>query len=144
MSFVRLIYASRATVEFQPSSIQSILQAARKNNSQNYITGLLCFNQRGFLQCLEGKRFEVNRTFQRILKDPRHENVEIISFQYSEKREFESWNMGYLQNNQIMRDLLMRHTGSAEFLPLTLIPEDAFAILKDIRAMMEEVAAEEA
>ncbi|MBJ7552677.1 BLUF domain-containing protein [Marinomonas ostreistagni] len=144
MSFVRLIYASRATAEFQPSSIQSILQSARKNNQQNAVTGLLCFNQRGFLQCLEGKRADVNRTFQRILRDPRHESVEIISYQYTEKREFESWNMGYLQNNQVMRELLMRNTGSTEFLPLTLIPEDALAILKDVRNMIEDILQEEA
>ncbi|SBS35609.1 Blue light-and temperature-regulated antirepressor YcgF [Marinomonas aquimarina] len=138
MSFVRLIYASRATAAFQPSSIQSILQAARRNNSQNGVTGVLCFNQLGFLQCLEGKRSDVNRTFERILRDPRHDHAEIICYRYTDQREFENWNMGYLQNNQVMRDLLMRNTGSTEFLPLTLIPEDAFAILKDVRNIIED------
>ena len=107
MSYVRLIYASRATTAFQPSSIKAILQAARRNNQKNAITGLLCFNQRGFLQCLEGNRSIINKTFQHILTDPRHENIEIISYDYVETREFGIWSMGYLQNNQIMRDLLL-------------------------------------
>lgn len=144
MSYVRLIYASRATAQFQPSSIQSILVSARRNNQRSAVTGLLCFNQHSFLQCLEGPRRAVNQTFQRILSDSRHENVEIICYRYTDEREFESWNMGYLQNNHTMRDLLLRSSGSEEFLPLTFSPEDAFAILKNVRDMIFAIQEEKA
>ena len=143
MSYVRLIYASRATTAFKPSSVKSILQVARRNNQQNSITGLLCFNQQGFLQCLEGGRAMVNQTFQHILNDPRHENVEILSYDYTSSREFGAWNMGYLQNNQAMRDLLLRNTGVENFLPLSLAPEQALAILRDIRDIINSIPEEE-
>lgn len=139
MSLVRLVYASRATDKFQPTSIKTILAAARRNNSNNDVTGLLCFNQYCFLQCLEGPRALVSQTYEKILHDDRHEQAEIISFHYISRREFENWNMGYLQNIDSMRDIIKRRTGKEEFTPLTLLPDDALGLLKDIRDLIAEL-----
>lgn len=143
MSLVRLIYASRATAEFKPSSIESILSSARSNNQRRSVTGLLCFNQHWFLQYLEGPREHVCQTYKRILQDSRHENVQIISYDYVEHREFDAWNMGYLQDNSTMRELIFRHTGSEKFLPLSYMPEDAFAIVTSVRDLIASILEEE-
>lgn len=142
MSLVRLVYASRATDNFQPASIKTILASARRNNRNNDISGLLCFNQHCFLQCLEGPRAVVSQTYQRILLDERHEAAEIISYHYIAHREFESWNMGYLQDNAVMRDIIKRRTGNEVFTPLSLLPDEALTLLKDIRDMISEMSQE--
>lgn len=142
MSLVRLVYASRATDKFQPASIKTILASARRNNGSSGVTGLLCFNQRCFLQCLEGPRDVVSQTYERILHDDRHQNAEIISFHYISRREFENWNMGYLQNTETMRDIIKRRTGQDEFTPLTLLPDDALALLTDIRDLIADLMEE--
>ncbi|MCO4785418.1 Blue light-and temperature-regulated antirepressor YcgF [Marinomonas gallaica] len=143
MNLVRLIYASRATAEFKPSSIESILKSARFNNQRNSLTGLLCFNQHWFLQCLEGPRDQVCQTYARILSDPRHENVQIIGYDYTTQRDFDGWNMGYLQDNAVMRDLIRRRTGSEKFSPLSYTPDDAIAIVKDVRDLIASILEEE-
>lgn len=133
MEMVRLIYASRATEVFKPTEIKSILSAARKNNSQSDITGLLCFTSRCFLQCLEGGRDKVNQTYLHIAQDKRHEDIQIISFEYIKEREFFGWNMGYLQDGPGMRELLTLHGGSETFNPYQLSPQAALNLMRDIR-----------
>ena len=136
MSLVRLIYASRATEKFQPTSIKSILSSARRHNDENEVSGLLCFNQHCFLQCLEGPRAVVSQTYERILSDDRHDAAEIISFHYVSRREFDDWHMGYLQDSTAIRDIIKRRNGSTLFQPQLLLPDDAFGLLKDIRDHM--------
>lgn len=143
MSLVRLVYASRATDTFQPSSIKSILSSARRNNRRNGLSGLLCFNQHCFLQCLEGPRSLVNQTYQRILRDPRHTDAEIISYEYVNDNEFDSWNMGYLQDGPGMRDLIQQHSGQEIFAPLNMSPKAALELLKSIRDHIESMIEEE-
>ena len=54
MILVRLIYTSTVTEDFVPAEIDHILKTARANNKNRNVTGLLCFNNTFFLQCLEG------------------------------------------------------------------------------------------
>lgn len=60
MFLVRLVYASQISDHFSADDIESILKKARKNNKKLNVTGLLCFNRKYFLQCLEGSRTNVN------------------------------------------------------------------------------------
>ncbi|WP_158541225.1 BLUF domain-containing protein [Marinomonas piezotolerans] len=133
MALVRLVYVSRATKLFQPSSIKSLLATARRNNQNHQVTGLLCFNQHCFLQCLEGPRDKVNETFHRILSDPRHSHVEIVHFEYIEKREYVQWNMGYLQDNASIRALIQKHSQQEVFNPYELSVTATLGILRDVR-----------
>lgn len=136
MSLVRLIYASRATDKFQPTSVKAILTSARRHNHANQVSGLLCFNQHCFLQCLEGPRAIVSQTYERILADDRHEAAEIISFHYVPRREFDDWNMGYLQDSATIRAIIKRRNGRDVFTPQDMLPDDALGLLKDIRDYM--------
>lgn len=71
MFLTRLVYASTISESFTPDDIESILIAARKNNIKTNVTGILCFNRKYFLQCLEGSRTAVNKTYHHILNDPK-------------------------------------------------------------------------
>ena len=59
MFLVRLIYASKISSGFGPEDIESILQSARTYNVKTNVTGMLCFSNEYFLQCLEGSRTAV-------------------------------------------------------------------------------------
>jgi hypothetical protein len=72
MFLVRLIYASTVADTFKPTDIECILTTARKKNKQHGLTGMLCFNSRYFLQCLEGSRSAyMCPTLQRALRKMR-------------------------------------------------------------------------
>ena len=66
MYLARLIYTSVPTHDFSPDDISGILETARHNNREHSITGLLYFNHRYFLQCLEGSRSNINKIYQRL------------------------------------------------------------------------------
>ena len=133
MALVRLIYTSTITDVFKVSDIADILKAARANNAATNITGLLSFNRRYFLQCLEGERDEVNKMYHHIATDPRHTKPVIIDYQAIADTEFEIWSMGYLQDVESLRKLFYKHTKNANFDPYKMDSESAKALLLDIR-----------
>ncbi|MEP0073787.1 MAG: BLUF domain-containing protein [Marinomonas sp.] len=130
---VRLIYTSTITDVFAVDDIARILNVARTKNKAKNITGLLSFNRRFFLQCLEGERSDVNAIYHKIATDPRHTKPEIISYQDITEREFDVWSMGYLQDVESLRELFYKHTKNIKFNPYEMTGDAAEALLKDIR-----------
>jgi hypothetical protein len=97
----RLIYCSRNVIlqgmpdAVMEEAIGTILDAARRHNKTNNITGALLFTMSGFAQVLEGAREVVEHTFERICVDPRHADVTVLSFTPTERRCFPDWAMGF-------------------------------------------------
>ena len=90
----RLIYKSRSIlVEVNEDTLEEILETSTDLNREFKITGALIATRTHFLQALEGTFKDVNRTFFRITSDPRHEELELVSFSPVEKRLFEGWVM---------------------------------------------------
>tara|TARA_R110001606_G_scaffold63629_2_gene147527 strand:+ start:7296 stop:7724 length:429 start_codon:yes stop_codon:yes gene_type:complete len=133
VDLVRLIYTSTITEQFEVDDIARILKVAQVKNKALNVTGLLSFNRQFFLQCLEGTRQDVNQIYHKIATDPRHKKPEIIDYQEIPHREFDSWNMGYLQNTESLRELFYQHTKSISFDLYNMNGESAKSLLLDIR-----------
>lgn len=129
---VQLIYASRAIDGMNVEMVEQILAASRRNNLQDNITGVLCFNRSYFLQCLEGPRDAVSRTYARIVKDERHADPVLLGYHEIAERAFSSWTMGYIPELQISREITQRFANSREFRPLEMSGESALAMLKHL------------
>ena len=101
----RLIYCSRNVIlQIVPEAsdpvllkqeLDAILATSRRNNQREHVTGALLFTASGFAQVLEGPREVVERTFERIGSDPRHNDVSVLSFTPTERRSFPDWSMGF-------------------------------------------------
>lgn len=89
----RLIYFSEER-DVGVQGILRILDEARAGNSSEAITGVLAFDRRWFLQCLEGSRDVVTRRFLTIAQDRRHSGVTLIAFEHIGERLFPDWSMG--------------------------------------------------
>ena len=137
MSLVCLLYASTISENFSPDDIKQILSSAERNNGKQHVTGMLAFDRRYFLQCLEGGRENVNRVYHRIAHDPRHQRIEILDYQYVPHRSFADWNMGYLQNTKALTELFYQYSPINEFNPYQMSPEGAFKLLLDIKAEIQ-------
>jgi hypothetical protein len=133
MFLIRLIYASAVSDEFDHQEIEPILEVARKKNYESNITGLLCFNNKFFLQCLEGSRSKVNATYQRILNDPRHDNVVMLDYKEIYQRDFDSWSMGYIPKTELTRNMNMRFSPSPDFNPYEMSGESAHRMMLSLR-----------
>ena len=98
MSLARLIYISENQIDPARGSVVrqlgTILSASNRNNSALGITGALVFDDRWFLQALEGERRAVWATFERIGEDERHAGTHLIELIGVEQRLFGNWWMG--------------------------------------------------
>lgn len=115
----RLYYASTATEKYSPIEIGSILEACRRNNTQHHVTGMLFYGNRYFLQCLEGSRRDVNTLYNKILRDERHDDVQLLDFKEVSFRYFEEWSMKYIRSTTVIEKIL-KETGLRQFNPYHL------------------------
>ena len=109
-----LIYASRMAPGCDLDTVNEILEVARRRNDEAGISGILFFKLGQFIQYLEGPEEAVRQLFAKISRDPRHEDVRLLTFQKIQQPNFGAWSMAYLP--------LTRET-SGVFRELSLSPE---------------------
>ena len=120
---IRLVYASRMTDVCEMESLQAILQTSRKNNLEAGITGILMYDPKFFLQCLEGPKEVVNKLYAKILADIRHKDETLLEYANIQDRTFGNWTMGLLRTENLDPDTLKSYTGSNQFDPYKLSGE---------------------
>jgi len=136
MKLIRLIYASAARTEMSYAELTNILRTAEAHNGQQGITGILCYGGGMFLQALEGERAVVNALYNRIIADPRHDQCEILRYGRIATRRYDQWKMKFVGIDDPAtahrRDLVLRHSGTADFTPLRMTGGQASALLYDL------------
>lgn len=137
MFLTRLVYASSISDNFSCDDIEHILAEAREHNKENNVTGMLCFDNKHFLQCLEGSRLNVNNTYYRILNDKRHCQVIILDYKEIPMREFSDWSMGYLPESGLTASLNLKYSGSAEFSPYDMSGDGAHLMLLELKRLTD-------
>jgi len=107
MSVHILIYRSapvfRGTVSSYLDQLDSIIATSRLRNVDVNVTGVMLFNEDWFVQHLEGPEIAVRATFERISRDPRHEQVEILFDGSDERRHFPEWSMAFVGHAEAVR-----------------------------------------
>ena len=106
------MYASRAVPTVDQQELVAILRKSKANNPAQGVTGVLCLCQteRIFMQVLEGGRTAVNRLFHRIANDPRHSDVELLSYEEIGERGFAGWSMGQVNMARLNPGLLLKYS----------------------------------
>ena len=75
----QLMYQSEAIDTLTKKDIKDIVDVSKKNNSDKGITGFLVFNNRQFMQLLEGDEEAVKHLYhEKIVKDKRHQKSVVI------------------------------------------------------------------
>lgn len=97
--YVRLAYASTATAK--PARIRNdllqIFESTRQYNFNHQLTGVMLYGNGYFFQCLEGRKTQVDGLYQHLLKDPRHQNVALLSYEHRSAAQFGQWNQRYVR-----------------------------------------------
>jgi len=77
----RVIYASEAVGATGAStlSVAQIVGVSDRNNRRDCVSGCLMFHQGHILQALEGERADLDRLMRRLIADPRHTGLRILS-----------------------------------------------------------------
>lgn len=141
----RLTYYSRNNLTVSPEAmtraIEQILDAARRNNARLGITGALMFNSGCFAQVLEGPPGAIERTFERIQRDPRHRDVSVLEFIPIERRTFDAWSMGYVGRLPGQAESYANVATRSGFEPSLMSGETLFEALRQLVADEETAPA---
>jgi hypothetical protein len=131
---VRLLYASQPAKPLDNGIVDSILETSRKSNPARGITGLLCFGEDLFMQVLEGGRDEVCELYNAIVRDTRHANVRLLSYEEIPERRFGSWTMGQVNIAKVNPALLLKYAEKAVLNPFTCSGRASMALLEELIA----------
>ncbi len=116
MTLQTLIYCSRP-IGLRREDVYAILASSERNNAAADVTGVLLFDQDHVVQVLEGGRLAVCATFARILNDPRHQDVRIVSCVDARARMFAAWRMRHISRREADQVDLLRFSPSRTFAP---------------------------
>jgi hypothetical protein len=130
---VRLLYCSRA-VDASEGAIEAILASARQHNAQCGISGILCYGDGVFLQCIEGGRLEVSELFATIQKDPRHKDVALLVYEEICERLFAGWSLGQVNVSKLNQTTLLKYSEKPELDPYSVCGKASMALLEDLAA----------
>jgi hypothetical protein len=92
---IHCVYVSAATRNFDLEEFAQLLQAARENNARLDLTGMLLHAEGTFFQVLEGPPDVVEALYDKIERDPRHDQVTLIIKEAIAERQFDNWTMGF-------------------------------------------------
>lgn len=93
-----LIYVSRACRPFPTNELHSLQAKALEANRAAGISGCLLYQDGQFMQLLEGQRETILALYERIRRDPRHDNLRLVMEAPVKRRIFRDWGL-------ILRDL---------------------------------------
>jgi hypothetical protein len=129
------MYASRAVDGFGQEDLLAILRQSKAGNPASAgITGVLCCSEGIFLQVLEGGRSAVNRLYNRIAADPRHTQVELLSYEEIGERRFAGWSMGQVNMARLNRALLLKYSETATLDPYAVSGSASMALFEELVA----------
>lgn len=118
-----LSYVSTQVQRMSNQELLGLLDQARDANAKLGVTGLLLHRGDSFFQVLEGEYEEVQKLYEHIARDPRHQRVELVTEGYVTNREYTDWQMAFVeldgQNFSAMpgfSDLLKQTPEAREFL----------------------------
>ena len=131
---VRCLYASRPSAPLQGVGLDRILEQSRKNNPALGVTGLLCVSDNLFVQVLEGGRDEVCELYNAIVRDDRHQNVRMLSYEEISERHFGNWTMGQVSIAKLNPALLLKYFKRIELDPFDCSGHATMSLLRELVA----------
>ena len=114
--------------------LAELLVQARANNERRAITGMLLYKDGRFIQILEGHEEQVQTSFERIRKDERHRDVDLLWLRYAQYRDFPDWTMGFLNADEVDPETLK---GYSPFLERDLRYEEFIQNSTEVHEMLQ-------
>lgn len=131
---VRLLYCSEMAEPRGSKLLEDIMVQSRRFNPERGVTGLLCVSDAQFIQVLEGGRAQVSALYNAIVRDPRHTQVTLLSFEEITERTFGSWSMGQVELAKINPGLLLKYFEHAKLEPTAASGRATKALLEELLA----------
>ena len=134
----RLIYKSRSREDIDWAFVNALVNSSETKNEEAGITGVLLATRTHFLQVIEGGFDDINRLYLRIARDPRHDEVQLISFGCVESRLFGGWAMHSVGifdfNEALVNDLIAQYGEEGGNVRFPVEDWKVLALISDLRS----------
>ena len=97
----RLVYGSRAKVDFSLKDLIDLRDIARQRNKELNITGILHYDDGLFYQYLEGEKNALDGLYEKITQDERHRIVNAFYFDDCMQPIFPTWSMELITRDDL-------------------------------------------
>lgn len=84
------------------------------------------------MQLLEGGRSAVNATYAKILRDPRHHDVELLLYDEIAERKFASWTMARANLEKVNLAVLLKYSERPTLDPYAVSGRASLALLEEL------------
>lgn len=95
LDLYQFVYVSRITSTglSGASTLNDIAECSIRNNKDDNITGVLCYGNGYFFQCVEGSEQVLTNLKNRLLLDDRHKDIQTLEFSAISERGFTGWSL---------------------------------------------------
>ena len=116
---IQISYISSVTEPMSTQDLLKLLQECRENNAGNGVTGMLLYGNATFLQVLEGEDKVIDDLVEKIRKDERHTNLQILHRRPIQRRQYSDWSMGFkrVSDKELQHVEGLRDFGERDFNP---------------------------
>lgn len=119
-NLTHLVYVSDAQGAMTQDMLEDIVRKSARKNRQLDITGVLLYDNRHFMQLLEGDLHVINELYQTITQDERHTRVLRLAFYPVAHRQFPDWSMELINledtrtvDRSRLREMLDQHANTS-------------------------------
>ena len=138
----RLMYKSKSNSEITWNNVKGIMHSSDAHNRELGVSGILLATSSHYLQVLEGPYETINEIFMRIVKDDRHSDIKLVSFNAIDARLFEDWGMlgigVFNLNKKLESELKEKYGEESNGLKFPLEEWRALAMINDINLVSDQ------
>lgn len=136
MANVQLVYVSRRlnglSADTAQSEVETLFTTSTERNLAREITGHLIYDERWFVQALEGEALRIRDLFGRIARDRRHRDVDLLVLRPIRSRTFPRWGMQREAIRPSSHALIERNCSERGFEPRAIPPASIVSLLIDM------------
>lgn len=99
---IAISYISKATQDMGVLALMRLTDQAAQLNQKLDLSGVLFYENQHFGQILEGPRAEVIKIWEKIQRDPRHQQVRLLKMEDVKERSFPAWSMRFFLAKEIV------------------------------------------
>ena len=124
MTLQRIVFYSTNNTPFTDELIndlaEGILESCVRHDPNGDLTGALLFNERYFVQVMEGDRIALAAKMWALAADKRHSTMVMLSADDIERRTFARWSVGFAGRSVASERLCLRFGASRTLDPTTM------------------------
>ncbi|TPQ46052.1 hypothetical protein C2U72_26080 [Prosthecomicrobium hirschii] len=136
MYLARVNFYTRCSLKGTAANwVKEILLSCTTYDNASGLSGALLFNERYFLQSMEGERSLLTNQIIKIAEDQRQSGLTVVSFTPIASRIYPGWTVAYAGHNDAMDSLYFRHSVIGELDPIRMTREMIEGLMGELCGM---------